>query len=318
MKFLRLIDLIAVLAPVMLPAVLTSAQSDLGARANQPTVSLPTQGSSAGSTVRLDPPEQKAQLHFAPAVAYDSGASEADSVALADLNGDGNVDLAFTSSNAGTVTVLLGTGTGTFSALGSYATGNGAESVAASDFNGDGIADLVVANSTDSTVSILLGNGDGTLQAATTFTVGTTPASVAVADFNGDGNADIVTAAESAARPARLAWLRGGVEVCGWSDHPRLLRHHHPKQNIGHLANGENQDRQEHGDDSNQGDVPTVLVGKPAADAGQLSASQGPGQRSPRWRRRAGCKSTRFEDRLAAGGAKARVAGQRCTTSGTI
>jgi hypothetical protein len=117
-----------------------------------------------------------------------------------DLNGDGNVDLAFTNANsAGGVTVLLGNGSGAFTTLGTYPTGQTPESVAAGDFNNDGIPDLAVANMTDGTVSILLGNGDGSLSPASVPTVavgGTTPnpVSVAIADFNGDGNADIVTA----------------------------------------------------------------------------------------------------------------------------
>ena len=212
MKFLRLIDLIAVLAPVMLPAVLTSAQSDLGARANQPTVSLPTQGSSAGSTVRLDPPEQKAQLHFAPAVAYDSGASEADSVALADLNGDGKLDAVvanwcqsagqFSCEGYGEVAVLIGNGDGTFQSPVRYSTGAYfANSVAVGDVNGDGTPDLVVANyclsiqpscGGDGAISVLLGNGDGTFQTAATYNSGGSYAySVAVADVNGDGILDL-------------------------------------------------------------------------------------------------------------------------------
>jgi hypothetical protein len=114
-----------------------------------------------------------------------------------DLNGDGNIDLAFTNATStGGVTVLKGDGTGAFSTLGTYATGGTPESVAAGDFNNDGIADLAVANLSDGTVSILIGNGDGSLTPASSAIAvgGTNPISVTIADFNGDGNADIVTA----------------------------------------------------------------------------------------------------------------------------
>jgi hypothetical protein len=73
-----------------------------------------------------------------------------------------------------------------------------------------------------------------------------------------------------------LPRLSRDVEVGGWGRRPRLLRHHHPEQNVGHLADGENQYGQQHGDDSGQGDVPTVLVGEPLADTRELPSGERP------------------------------------------
>ena len=89
-------------------------------------------------------------------VTYDSGGYEAQSVAVADVNGDGKPDLVVANlcassdcTNGGVVGVLLGNGDGTFQAAVSYGSGGqDAESVAVADVNGDGKPDLVVANVT--------------------------------------------------------------------------------------------------------------------------------------------------------------------------
>ena len=93
-----------------------------------------------------------------------------ESVAVGDFNGDGNLDLAVANLGYGTprtVSILLGTGTGSFGAKTEFVTGSGPDpnylggpdSVAVGDFNGDGKLDLVVTNLNSNTVSILLNTG---------------------------------------------------------------------------------------------------------------------------------------------------------------
>ncbi len=115
-------------------------------------------------------------------------------VGVADLNGDGKLDLITANSGSNNVSVLLGNGDGTFAPVTNFAAGASPNSVAAGDFNGDGKTDLAVANYGDSTVSILLGNGSGGFQFLRSISVGTNPSSVAAADLNNDGKLDLVTA----------------------------------------------------------------------------------------------------------------------------
>ena len=128
----------------------------------------------------------------------------ATSVAIADLNADGKLDLAVTGSN--TVSVLLGNGDGTFGAKTDFTTGPGPASVAIGDLNADGKLDLAVANLNSSTVSVLLGNGDGTFGAKTDFTTGLIPRSVAIGDLDADGRPDLAVAANEA---GAVSVLRG-------------------------------------------------------------------------------------------------------------
>jgi FG-GAP-like repeat/PKD domain/FG-GAP repeat len=134
----------------------------------------------------------------APGSPWSAGVSPS-SVAVGDFNGDGHPDLAVANwSESGSVSVLLGNGSGGFSpASGSpFAVGRYSRSVVVADFNGDGHPDLATASASDNNVSVLLGNGSGGFSPAigSPFTVGRDPESMAVGDFNGDGHPDLATA----------------------------------------------------------------------------------------------------------------------------
>ncbi len=123
------------------------------------------------------------------------------SVAVADFNGDGFLDMASANGGANNVTVLLGDGHGGFAtAPGSpFASGSGPLSLAIGDFDGDGAPDLAVAGATTGAgVTVLLGDGAGGFVAASgsPFAAGTFAAAqaLAVGDFNEDGMADLVVA----------------------------------------------------------------------------------------------------------------------------
>jgi hypothetical protein len=139
---------------------------------------------------------------FQPPMDYESGAPQTLSVAVADMNGDGKLDLVVGSSGA--LGVLLGNGDGTFQTAATYSTGGDPFSVALGDIDGDGRLDVVVANYSD-TVAVLLNNGDGTLQPARTYSSsGHSPRFVAVGDLNGDSAPDIAVTNEGSKTVAVL------------------------------------------------------------------------------------------------------------------
>jgi hypothetical protein len=116
------------------------------------------------------------------------------SVALANL-GNGHLDIITANSGSNNVSVLLGNGTGSFSAAHNYMTGTVPVAVLVADVNGDGKPDLITANNGSNNVSVLLGNGDGTFQqTATNYAVGTALNSVAVGRLNGGGIPELVAA----------------------------------------------------------------------------------------------------------------------------
>jgi len=99
--------------------------------------------------------------------------------------------------------VLLGNGTGSFSAPNTTVLGTGYHMGAAvANFNGDtsvnghAIQDFATINRDNGTVSVLLGSATG-LGAPTNFTTGWYPQAVTVGDFTGDGILDLATAGQT-------------------------------------------------------------------------------------------------------------------------
>jgi hypothetical protein len=116
---------------------------------------------------------------------------------LADFNGDGIPDMAVANFIDGTVSILLGNGSGSYTAAsGSPITvGQGPQALVVADFNGDGYKDLAVVNTKDNTVQILLGEGSGNFSSAgSAIPVGKGPQAMVVADFNRDGIPDLAIA----------------------------------------------------------------------------------------------------------------------------
>ncbi len=130
---------------------------------------------------------------FAAAVNYTVDFNPETSTA-ADFNGDGKLDLVVGNflggpTSAGTMSVLIGNGDGTFQAAVTTAIQTPFH-VVATDLNTDGKQDIVAASPSNK-VSVRLGNGNGTFQSPVTYTVGSGPRTLAIADFNGDNKIDV-------------------------------------------------------------------------------------------------------------------------------
>ncbi len=117
------------------------------------------------------------------------------SVAVADLDGDGNLDLVVACYGANAVGVLLGNGDGTFLPIELYAAGAEPISVTVGDLNLDGIPDLVVTNLGSNSLSLFQGNGDGTFLPLPGYstTSDSQPAASVIADLDAEGTPEIAT-----------------------------------------------------------------------------------------------------------------------------
>lgn len=118
---------------------------------------------------------------------------------LADVNGDGILDLITSLYATDSVSVQLGKGDGTFGPATSIliSAGFGPAEVHAVSLRGNGTMDLIVGSFNLNEIAVLLGNGNGTFAPATFYTVGTainTPTSLTTGDFNDDGSLDVAVA----------------------------------------------------------------------------------------------------------------------------
>ncbi|MEO7310396.1 MAG: FG-GAP-like repeat-containing protein [Chitinophagaceae bacterium] len=128
-----------------------------------------------------------------PVIKINSGTGPVAS-AIGDFNGDGNQDLLTANATGNVVSVLLGNGTGGFTASPAIAVGTSPYSIAVGDFNGDGDQDFVTANYNSNNVSVRLGNGSGNFIAVADVTAGSKPYSISIGDFNNDGIQDLAVA----------------------------------------------------------------------------------------------------------------------------
>lgn len=122
-------------------------------------------------------------------------ATDPTGIVAADLDGNGQLDVATANSNgaANNISVLLGNGAGALGAPAGFPSGGlSCQGIAAALLNADGLLDLVVTNALSDNFSRLLGTGGGAFGAGTTFATGAGPRDPLARDLTGDGRVDVV------------------------------------------------------------------------------------------------------------------------------
>ncbi len=145
------------------------------------------------------------------------------SMAPADLNGDGNLDLAAASrTGSGLLAVLLGNGALGFPTQNRYAGSYYDEGLLVSDFDADGKLDLIqgtgeanaISFQRSLTMAVFFGRGDGTLDGAQGLRV---PAGSNVepigADFTGDGRTDLLSVGSNSSTTLFAGTATGRLET---------------------------------------------------------------------------------------------------------
>lgn len=86
------------------------------------------------------------------------------SVAVADFNHDGHLDMAVSDPHSNSVTILLGNGDGSFRPIWHFSLPMAGKvfHLATADFNGDKVPDLAVTYEDPDNYEVMLGNGNGT------------------------------------------------------------------------------------------------------------------------------------------------------------
>jgi len=131
----------------------------------------------------------------------ESSSSEPRSVVAADLDGDGDVDLASanggrvsSSTLDGSVSLLLNSGRGAFVYKPYLLVGAKPQFITALDIERDGDLDLITANQLAGTVSILRNRGPASFGASVDYNAEYGSLFIAVDDLGGDGIADLLVA----------------------------------------------------------------------------------------------------------------------------
>ncbi|MBI3804437.1 MAG: VCBS repeat-containing protein [Nitrospirae bacterium] len=183
----------------------TLSQGDLTALAQQAGLSPPLQGGTVAGQVLVpgfetnDPPKSPFATLDAPA----------QSLRIGFFNDDAQIDLLAVSST-GTVTILHGTGPGTFSPAPPFqlkvGTANlpSVQAAEVGDYNGDGQVDLIILS--NKKIFIFLGDRAGGFNAGAEIPlpVPNTAAAFTIADITGDGFLDILVATEGDPSLVRL------------------------------------------------------------------------------------------------------------------
>ena len=130
---------------------------------------------------------------FGPAAEYPTGFFP-QFVALADLDGDLDLDLVTANKSSADISVLEGLGDGTFEPETRYATGDLPRGVRIADLDGDTFPDLVVSHAGADYHALLRNAGDGSFEPANRTYTAASADDALLLDFDGDSRLDLLTA----------------------------------------------------------------------------------------------------------------------------
>ena len=135
---------------------------------------------------------------FGAPTSFTTGTPGSVHLCTGDFDHDGAADIATTSVTLSQVSVLFGTGAGSFGAptfIGIPSTGGVQSTIACRDLNSDGFSELVVTSPASARLSILINQGDGSFAAPVSYSnaVNGQTAGIAFGDANGDGTLDILS-----------------------------------------------------------------------------------------------------------------------------
>ncbi len=142
-------------------------------------------------------------------------------IELADVNGDGLLDMVTANAGDDSVSLRFGHGDGSFDARRDLSMGTGPLAVHVADADGDGLPDIITADcgfeqtgtgaeqcalGRSDTVTLRYGDGVGGFSAPVAYTMGPAPSDVLVTDLDGDAIADLVAVTTTT---RQIVWRRG-------------------------------------------------------------------------------------------------------------
>ncbi len=157
-----------------------------------------------------------ASAQFGGATTYAPG-TRPSGIALADFDGDGDVDMAVTSDAPDKIAVFTNMGAGTFSGpvMVLLGAGTSPQALMARDFDGDGDIDLAVSLKNANAVQMVTNVGGAFFPGAMTSIAGDEPRSMVAADLDGDGDMDLVTSNRKTDNVSVLRNSGGSLSLLG-------------------------------------------------------------------------------------------------------
>jgi flagellin-like hook-associated protein FlgL len=132
-------------------------------------------------------------------------AGDLERITLADINGDGNLDILASGGSVSDLRLFYNNGGGIFSSSQTINIGGGVRprEIAVGDFNNDGLQDMAVALDLANSVPVYLQNQNGTFT-RNNISTGQSSYGIASSDLNNDGNLDLLVTYSGAGQFAPL------------------------------------------------------------------------------------------------------------------